>query len=111
MRRGCIRAAVFAIFVSFLSACSLWERGSPVPSSKTNEATIFGLPNARFFVDRPEAIIAEQERALDVADVAVDRMRDIWIALGPFELESDQDMIHRLEESEPFPFQDQGESA
>jgi Patatin-like phospholipase len=64
VRRGCVRAAVFAIFVSFLSACSIWERGSPVPPSETNEATVFGLPNARFFVDRPEAIIAEQERAL-----------------------------------------------
>jgi hypothetical protein len=64
VRRGCVRAAVFAIFVSFLSACSIWERGSPVPPSETNEATVLGLPNARFFVDRPEAILAEQERAL-----------------------------------------------
>jgi hypothetical protein len=64
VRRGCVRAAVFAICVSFLSACAVSERGPAVPPSETNEATVLGLPNARFFVDRPEAILAEQERAL-----------------------------------------------
>lgn len=64
IRQGCVHAAVFAIFVSLLSACSIWERGSPVPPSETNEATVLGLPNGRFFVDRPEAILAELERAL-----------------------------------------------
>jgi hypothetical protein len=64
VRRGCVRAAVFAVCISLLSACSIWERGSPVPPSETDEATVLGLPNARFFVDRPEAIIVEQQRAL-----------------------------------------------
>jgi hypothetical protein len=64
MGAGCVRAAVLAICISFLSACSVLQRGSPVPPSETNEATVLGLPNARFFVDRPEAIFAELERAL-----------------------------------------------
>lgn len=64
VRHGCVRAAALTIFVSFLSACSIWERGLLVPPSETNEATVLGLPNARFFADRPEAILAKLERAL-----------------------------------------------
>jgi predicted patatin/cPLA2 family phospholipase len=40
------------------------ERGSPVPPGDMDQATVLGLPNARFFVERPEAISAEQGRAL-----------------------------------------------
>jgi predicted patatin/cPLA2 family phospholipase len=64
VRAVCVRAAVLAICISFLSACAVFQRGSPVPPSETNEATVLGLPNGRFFVDRTEAILAEQERAL-----------------------------------------------
>jgi hypothetical protein len=55
---------VFAICVSLLSACSTFDRGSPVPPGDKHEVTVLGLPNARFFVDQPGAISAEQERAL-----------------------------------------------
>ena len=62
--RGRVHTVVFAICVSFLSACSTFDRGSPVPPADKHEVTVLGLPNARFFVDQPGAISAEQERAL-----------------------------------------------
>ena len=47
-----------------LSSCSAFDRQSAVPPKRTDEATVLGLSNARFFVDRPSAISAEQEQAL-----------------------------------------------
>jgi predicted patatin/cPLA2 family phospholipase len=62
--RGGFRLVVFALCVLLLSACSTLDRGAPVPPRDAHEATVLGIPNARFFVDRPQAISAEQERAL-----------------------------------------------
>ncbi len=64
MPRSRVYLVVFAICVSLLSACSTFDRGSPVPLGDKHEVTVLGLPNARFFVDQPAAISAEQERAL-----------------------------------------------
>jgi hypothetical protein len=61
--RSLVRAVVFAICTSLLSACATVERYTAVPPSE-HEATVLGLPNARLFPDRPEGFIAEQERAL-----------------------------------------------
>ena len=47
-----------------LSDCSTSEPYSAVPPGETHEATVLGLSNARFFIDRPQDISAEQERAL-----------------------------------------------
>jgi predicted patatin/cPLA2 family phospholipase len=59
-RRLWLSAAAFTI----LSACSDLGRGTPVPRSERRNAIVLGLRNARFFVDEPEAISAEQEQAL-----------------------------------------------
>ena len=52
-----------AICVS-LSACANLERGSAVPPIDREHATVLGIHNARFFTDQPDAISAEQGRAL-----------------------------------------------
>jgi predicted patatin/cPLA2 family phospholipase len=59
-----VHAIVFASCVSLLSACSTFDRGTPVPPIDKHEVRVLGLPNARFFVDQPEALSAEQGRAL-----------------------------------------------
>jgi predicted patatin/cPLA2 family phospholipase len=62
--RGGLHAGVVAISICLLSACSSFDRHSALPAGETRDVTVLRLPNARFFVDRPEAISAEQERAL-----------------------------------------------
>jgi predicted patatin/cPLA2 family phospholipase len=47
-----------------LSACNDFERHTSVPTSEHRHAIVLGLSNARFFGDDPEAMSAEQERAL-----------------------------------------------
>jgi Patatin-like phospholipase len=64
LTRGRVHTVVFAICVSLLSACSTFDRGSPVPPRDKHEVTVLGLPNARLFVDQPAALSAEQGRAL-----------------------------------------------
>jgi predicted patatin/cPLA2 family phospholipase len=59
-RRLWLSTAGFAL----LSACTDFGRGIPVPASERRNATVLGLRNARFFVDEPAAISAEQEQAL-----------------------------------------------
>ena len=59
-----VHAIVFASCVSLLSACSTFDRGTPVPPIDKHEVRVLGLPNARFFVDQPEALSVEQGRAL-----------------------------------------------
>jgi hypothetical protein len=56
LRIGLVVSAIF-----LLSACSIFDRRLAVPPADTHDATVLGLPNARFFVDRPAAISAEQE--------------------------------------------------
>jgi hypothetical protein len=62
--RNRVNAGVLAISISVLSACSTFDHYAAVPPGETYKATILGLSNARFFIDRPAAISAEQERAL-----------------------------------------------
>ena len=49
---------------SLLVACSTFDRRNAVPVAERREALVLGLPNARFFVDEPKAMAAEQQRAL-----------------------------------------------
>jgi hypothetical protein len=60
--RNSVHAGVLAISISVLSACSTFDHYAAVPPGGTYKATILGLSNARFFIDRPA--VAEQERAL-----------------------------------------------
>jgi hypothetical protein len=50
--------------VLLLSACSTFDRKNAVPPELRRETSILGIPNARFFVDQPAQMSAEQERAL-----------------------------------------------
>ncbi|ACB93822.1 patatin-like phospholipase family protein [Beijerinckia indica] len=59
-RRQWLSATAFAL----LSACSKVGRGIAVPPSERRDAIVLGLPNARFFLDEPGALSAEQELAL-----------------------------------------------
>jgi predicted patatin/cPLA2 family phospholipase len=56
-----LQALVFALS---LSACSTFDRSSAVPAPERRKALVLGLPNARFFVDEPKAMAAEQRQAL-----------------------------------------------
>ena len=75
------RVHTVAICVSLLSACSTFDRGSPVPPGDKHEVTVLGLPNARLFVDQPAAISAEQERAL-VREARTSRRRPRTLGVG-----------------------------
>ena len=65
-RRGLFRLAAGATLAG-LSGCTHPERGPPVPSGRTGEATVLGIPNERFFpilgIDPLEAeFVAAMER-------------------------------------------------
>lgn len=62
--RSRLQTAMFVLAALALSACSTFERGAAVPPAERRSAIVLGIPNARFFVDEPAAIAAEQERAL-----------------------------------------------
>jgi predicted patatin/cPLA2 family phospholipase len=62
--RGLALVGMLAISIFLLSACSTFQRHSAVPPSDRHDVTALGVPNARFFVDQPAAMSAEQERAL-----------------------------------------------
>lgn len=47
-----------------LAACAAFDRGSAVPPAERRVAKVMDIPNARFFVDEPEAMSAEQARAI-----------------------------------------------
>jgi hypothetical protein len=47
-----------------LSACAAFDRKNAVPPELRRVTAVLGIPNARFFVDQPAQISAEQERAL-----------------------------------------------
>ena len=61
---GRFRIGLVVTAILLLSACSTFDRRAAVPPADTHDVTVLGLPNARFFVDRPAAISAEQERSL-----------------------------------------------
>ncbi len=47
-----------------LSACSTLERKAAVPPDLRRSTSVLGIPNARFFADQPDAMMAEQKREL-----------------------------------------------
>ena len=53
------------IVVSLLSACSSLDRRGAVPPAERRDAAVLSIANARFFVDQPAAMAAEQELALN----------------------------------------------
>ncbi len=53
-----------AIFLLPLSGCSSVDHRVRMPQTERHSATVLGLPNARFFVDDPAAMSAEQAQAL-----------------------------------------------
>jgi len=59
-----VAAAVVAACAFLLSACSSMDRRAAVPPELRREATVIGVPNARFFPDQPALLIAEQKAAL-----------------------------------------------
>jgi hypothetical protein len=55
---------LIAIGALALSACSTLDRRSAVPPELRRSTSVLGIPNARFFRDQPENIMAEQKRQL-----------------------------------------------
>jgi hypothetical protein len=56
---------IAGIVVSLLSACSSFDRRGAVPPAERRDAAVLRIANARFFVDQPAAMAAEQELALN----------------------------------------------
>jgi predicted patatin/cPLA2 family phospholipase len=52
-------------FALSLGSCASIAPRAAVPQAERDSATVLGLPNARFFVDAPAAMSAEQARAID----------------------------------------------
>jgi predicted patatin/cPLA2 family phospholipase len=67
LRRKRAFLAICGILASALAlgACNSVARRA-VPADSRNDATVLGLPNARFFVTDPAAMAAEQRRSLDL---------------------------------------------
>jgi predicted patatin/cPLA2 family phospholipase len=57
---GLVTAAIL-----LLGSCSSIEPRTAVPPADRKSTSVLGLPNARFFIDQPAAMSAEQERALN----------------------------------------------
>ena len=57
--------SVAGIVASLLSACSSFDRRGAVPPAERRDAAVLSIANARFFVDQPAAMAAEQELALN----------------------------------------------
>jgi predicted patatin/cPLA2 family phospholipase len=55
---------MLAVSALLLAACSTFDQRNAVPPELRRETTILGIPNARFFVDQPAQMSAEQQRAL-----------------------------------------------
>jgi predicted acylesterase/phospholipase RssA len=61
------RAIAFASLLfagTLLAACANLDRSGAVPPHDRKAAVVLGIPNARFYIDEPAAIAAEQARAL-----------------------------------------------
>ncbi len=55
---------LLAVAALSLAACSTLERKNAVPPELRRSTSVLGIPNARFFADQPEAMMAEQKREL-----------------------------------------------
>lgn len=56
--------SVVGIVASLLSGCASFDRRATVPPAERRDAAVLSIANARFFVDQPAAMAAEQELAL-----------------------------------------------
>jgi hypothetical protein len=59
-----VPALFAALLIVLLAACASVDQRVVVPRGEWHETTVLGIPNARFFVDDPKAMAAEQARAL-----------------------------------------------
>jgi hypothetical protein len=65
-RRSIVRLAAFIPGAVLLTRCSSLERGAPMPRALADNATVLGIPNARFWPDtQGEALLREAMRALE----------------------------------------------
>jgi hypothetical protein len=64
-RMGNIFVSLLAIATLLLSACASVGPRAVVPADQRKNTIVLGIPNARFFVDQPAAMAAEQQLALD----------------------------------------------
>ena len=65
-RRSIARLAAFMPVAVLLTRCSSLERGAPMPRTLADNATVLGIPNARFWPDtQGEALIREAMQALE----------------------------------------------
>jgi hypothetical protein len=55
---------LFALATLSMAACSTLDRKNAVPPNLRRSTTVLGIPNARFFRDQPEQMIAEQKQQL-----------------------------------------------
>jgi predicted acylesterase/phospholipase RssA len=63
-RRLVSRACLLTAFALLFAACSSTGPRAVVPPAERKHTIVLGLPNARFFVDDPATMAAEQERAI-----------------------------------------------
>ena len=56
--------SLVATWALTLAACSTLERKNAVPPELRRSTSVLGIPNARFFADQPEVMMAEQKREL-----------------------------------------------
>jgi predicted patatin/cPLA2 family phospholipase len=64
-RRSLLAPVCICLAALAVSACGSLAPRAVVPASERGRTVVLGLPNARFFVDDPVAMAAEQERALE----------------------------------------------
>src|SRR3954451_10630968 len=75
-RMGLQRFAAASLVISLLSGCGGLDRVAPAPPTLANQVTVLGIPNARFWADQGEGLVAEgiaalaRERAATVAPAA-----------------------------------------
>ena len=65
VRTGAVFICLLMISTLLLSACAFVEPRAVVPANERKNTIVLGIPNARFFVDQPVGMAAEQELALD----------------------------------------------
>jgi hypothetical protein len=74
-RRGILRAGLGAALAAGLPACSIPERGPPVPTPRAAQASVLGIANERFFptngIEPMEAeFVAAMDRQMQVRGVS-----------------------------------------
>lgn len=62
---GAILVSLLALSTLLLAACASVGPRAVVPADERKNTVVLGIPNARFFVDQPIALAAEQKLALE----------------------------------------------